>query len=66
MPVYEYECRECSCRFEIRRHFGEDGGAVCPSCRGHAERVFAPVPIIFKGTGFYVTDNRKPGSGLDE
>ncbi|MFW6150513.1 MAG: FmdB family zinc ribbon protein [Chloroflexota bacterium] len=58
MPTYEYECGQCSLRFELRRRFGEDPGAVCPRCEGLAHRVFTPVPIIFKGPGFYVTDSR--------
>lgn len=57
MPIYEYECTKCSSRFELKRHFGENSGAVCPDCKGEARRVFSPVPILFKGTGFYVTDN---------
>lgn len=57
MPIYEYECRKCSYKFEIRRSFGEDGRAHCPNCLGEARRVFCPVPIFFKGPGFYVTDN---------
>jgi len=59
MPIYEYECERCRLRFELRRHFGEDGGTSCPQCQGEARRLFSPVPIIFKGSGFYVTDNRK-------
>ena len=59
MPVYEYECRKCLFRFEVKRHFGEDGATPCPQCRGDARRLFSPVPIIFKGSGFYVTDHRK-------
>jgi len=59
MPIYEYECERCRLRFELRRHFGEDGGTPCPQCGSEARRLFSPVPIIFKGSGFYVTDNRK-------
>ena len=58
MPIYEYECEECRLRFELRRSFSEDGGISCPKCAGYAQRLFSPVPIIFKGSGFYVTDNR--------
>jgi putative FmdB family regulatory protein len=57
MPIYEYECEKCLIRFEEKRHFGEDGGASCPECQSEARRIFSPVPIIFKGPGFYVTDN---------
>jgi len=59
MPIYEYECQKCSLRFEVRKHFGEDGATPCPQCGTEAHRLFSPVPIIFKGSGFYVTDNRK-------
>ena len=59
MPVYEYECERCRLRFELRRHFGEDDGTSCPQCQGDTRRLFSPVPIIFKGSGFYVTDARK-------
>ena len=60
MPVYEYECRKCSLRFEMKRRFHEESHAVCPRCHAEARRIFTPVPIFFKGSGFYVTDN--PGS----
>lgn len=61
MPIYEYECEKCLLRFEEKRHFGEDGGASCPQCQGEARRIFSPVPIIFKGPGFYVTDSAAKG-----
>jgi len=63
MPVYEYECGKCSCRFELRQSFDDSPVAVCPQCRGRARRVFVPVPVIFKGSGFYVTDHRKGDNG---
>jgi len=56
MPIYEYECESCSLTFEVRRSFGENEEASCPRCGGEARRVFSPVPIFFKGSGFYVTD----------
>ncbi len=62
MPIYEYECEKCHSRFELKRSFGEDGSAHCPHCRGKACRIFTSVPVIFKGSGFYVTDNRKSDS----
>lgn len=58
MPIYEYECSRCSHRFEIRRSFSESSPVSCPQCDCDAQRIFSPVPIIFKGSGFYVTDNR--------
>ena len=59
MPIYEYECDICRCRFERRQKFNEEPVAMCPECEGKAHRVFHSVPIIFKGSGFYTTDNRK-------
>jgi len=59
MPIYEYECDICRCRFERRQRFDEEPAAMCPECQGKARRVIHSVPIIFKGSGFYTTDNRK-------
>lgn len=59
MPIYEYECTSCFCRFELKRNFSDSAEANCPHCNNSARRLFSPVPIIFKGSGFYVTDNRK-------
>ena len=61
MPVYEYECGLCRCRFEKRQRFDEEPSSVCPECQGSVRRVFHSTPIIFKGSGFYVTDSRKSG-----
>ncbi len=65
MPIYDYECKKCGRKFELRRSFGEDDEACCPDCRGEAVRVFTPVPVIFKGSGFYVTDHRRPSPTSD-
>ena len=60
MPTYDYECSCCSSRFEIRRAFNDESKVICNRCGGEARHVYSPVPIIFKGSGFYCTDN--PGS----
>lgn len=62
MPIYEYECNDCHCLFERRQRFDEEPVAVCPKCEGKARRVIHSVPIIFKGSGFYITDSRQGGS----
>ena len=59
MPIYEYECGLCRSRFEKRQKFDEEPEAVCPKCEGTSRRVFHPTSIIFKGSGFYITDSRK-------
>jgi putative FmdB family regulatory protein len=51
----------CQHRFDKRQRFDDEPAAECPRCHGSARRVFHPAPIIFKGSGFYVTDSRKPG-----
>ena len=72
MPIYEYKCNTCSFQFELRRNFGDDGSAPCPVCSAEGRRIFSPVPIIFKGSGFYITDSRAKngtlggGDGLKE
>ena len=59
MPIYEYLCDSCGHRFEQYRRASRRGVPRCPECGGGARKVFGPVGIIFKGSGFYSTDNRK-------
>jgi len=61
VPIYEYECSTCGAHFDRKQNFHEEPVAICPKCQGKARRVFHAVPIIFKGSGFYVTDSRKGG-----
>jgi len=61
VPIYEYECGLCGIRFERKQGFDEEPVAVCPECQGKARRIIHSVPVIFKGSGFYITDNRKDG-----
>ncbi len=62
MPLYEYQCQECGLRFERRQSFSADPISICPECEGNVRRLIQPVGIIFKGSGFYVTDNRGKSS----
>jgi putative FmdB family regulatory protein len=61
MPTYEYQCKACDLKFEVKRRFSEGPGASCPECQRQAQRIFSPVSIVFKGLGFYVTDNAAEG-----
>lgn len=66
MPTYQYRCLNCSRQFEVKQTFNDKPVADCPSCHGIARRVFCPVPIIFNGPGFYVTDSRNErGTGTN-
>lgn len=62
MPLYEYQCRTCGVRFERRQHVNDKPVQVCPECGGEVVRLIQPVGIVFKGSGFYVTDNRAKSS----
>ena len=62
MPIYEYECRSCGTRFERRQSFQDEPIRVCPECGGETRRVFQPAGVIFKGSGWYITDSRKSQS----
>jgi putative FmdB family regulatory protein len=62
MPVYEYECENCHFRFEKWQRFSDEPLIVCPNCAGLLRKVIGPVGVIFKGSGFYVTDNRGKSS----
>lgn len=58
MPVYEYRCRACGHQFEVQQSISDDPLATCEECGGDLRKVFAPVGISFKGSGFYKTDSR--------
>jgi putative FmdB family regulatory protein len=62
MPTYEYECQACRHRFERRQSFRDEPVKVCPECGGATRRLLQAPPIIFKGSGWYVTDSRPPES----
>jgi len=59
MPIYEYECGKCRCRFEMKQSFDAETVAICSLCGGQARRILHPTPLLFKGSGFYITDSRK-------
>jgi putative FmdB family regulatory protein len=58
MPLYEYQCTRCGHQFEVVHPVSESVDR-CERCGAPVRRVFSPVGIIFKGSGFYVTDYRK-------
>ncbi len=58
MPTYDYRCQDCGNRFEVVQSFSDAPLTVCNMCGGRFRRVFHPVGIVLKGSGFYSTDNR--------
>lgn len=58
MPTYVYRCQTCGEELEIVQSFTDEPLTICPNCDGELRKVFHPVGVVFKGSGFYKTDNR--------
>ena len=63
MPRYDYECQTCHHLFELKQSFDSSPVATCPQCQNDANRKFSVVPIVFKGSGFYVNDYGRGSNG---
>ena len=61
MPIYEYECKKCSHRFELIQKFSDKAIKKCEKCNGKVRKLIAPPALMFKGTGWYVTDYSSKG-----
>lgn len=61
MPIYEYECLECGIDFDKLQRFGDPQPSACPNGHHRVHRILSQPTIIFKGPGFYVTDNNRTG-----
>ncbi len=62
MPTYEYACTACGERTEAKQSFDDPPLEVCPACGGRLRKLYSPVGIVFKGSGFYATDSKRSGS----
>lgn len=62
MPTYDYKCAECEDVFEVTRASTDTSAVTCPRCGSAAKRVFTPVGVVFKGSGFHSTDYRSKPS----
>lgn len=62
MPTYEYACVECGQHIEVVQSMSDPPLAVCAACGGRLRKVFSPIGIVFKGSGFYRTDSRGKSS----
>ena len=66
MPTYEYRCTSCSHEFEKFQRMSEEPGAECPECGAKSERLLSGgAGLLFKGSGFYITDYRSDGYKKD-
>lgn len=61
MPTYQYRCTECGTELEVVQKFTDDPLSVCDVCQGQLRKVYSAVGVVFKGSGFYATDNRTKG-----
>ena len=71
MPTYQYTCTDCGEPVEAMQKFTDEPLTVCAACGGRLRKVFSPVGIVFKGSGFYRTDSRNgsvsaPGTDRDK
>jgi putative FmdB family regulatory protein len=62
MPLYEYACHGCGEHLEVKQSFADPPLTVHSDCGGELRRVLQPVGIVFKGSGWYITDNRSTPS----
>jgi putative FmdB family regulatory protein len=58
VPTYQYACTACDERLEVVQKFTDDPLSECDVCGGRLRKLFSPVGIVFKGSGFYRTDSR--------
>ena len=64
MPIYTYRCENCGVQFERQQSFSDAPLTRCPECsKKTLRKVYTPVGIVFKGSGFYSTDHRSPSGG---
>jgi putative FmdB family regulatory protein len=61
MPLYEYQCETCGCRFEVIQRFSDSPIEVCQTCGGRVRKLLSAPTIQFKGSGWYVTDYPRKG-----
>lgn len=61
MPIYIYRCESCGVQFERQQSFNDEPLTRCPECnRKSLRKVYAPVGVVFKGSGWYATDHKSP------
>lgn len=63
MPTYEYRCDKCGRNLEVFQRFADKPLRRHAECGGTLEKVFHPSGVVFKGSGFYVTDSRQKSNG---
>ncbi len=68
MPIYEYQCTSCAYRFEVKQSIKDEPVKECARCGKVVMKLISPPAIMFKGSGWYITDysdKMKPGAGSE-
>lgn len=58
MPKYDYKCDECETVVEVQKSFSDPDQELCATCGAEMSKVYTPIGVTFKGSGFYRTDSR--------
>lgn len=67
LPTYEYHCPKCKATYELRQGFDAETTQKCEECgKGTAKRVLHAPPVVFKGSGWYVTDSKGKSTATTE
>lgn len=66
MPIYEYKCSKCGHRIEIIQKMSDQPVTVCEKCNGAMSKVISPAGLVFKGSGWYITDYSSKGKSQAE
>ncbi len=65
MPTYGYQCKSCKFEFSVFQSMKDEPIKICPECKSEVVRLLYPVGIVFKGSGWYINDSRKPEAKSD-
>lgn len=66
MPTYTYHCENCEHEFDKYQAFSEEPMSICPECKKkNLRKVYKPAMVVFKGSGYYVTDHRSSSSSAN-
>ena len=66
MPTYVYECRACGQKLEVVQRATDDPLTTCTSCQGELRKLFFPSRVIFRGSGWYITDSKASATPKEE
>lgn len=59
MPTYEYKCLDCEREFEVKKSIKDDTIPTCPGCDGDTRQILHPPAVLYRGKGFFATDNKQ-------